>query len=403
MSVGRAIVSSLLLFSLVFGMSATVDMNRLRKQLNNRDALLTGAFLQFAVLPFLGFLIVKLLRMDHPMGVTLLVLTSSPGGSYSNWWCSMFNADLALSVTMTAISTVLSIVMLPLNLYIYTTYSFEGAVVKNLDWGSLFGSLIVVIGAITGGLICSAKIKSYKFNRRANAVGNMAGISLILFSILVSRDDDIKGDLSKRDWKFYVGVASPCVFGLIIANAITSYFKISKPERVSVAVECCYQNVGIATSVAIAMFEGVDLGEAIDVPLYYGIVEAVVLGLYCIVAWKYGWTKAPSNEWFWVVLSNSYEVDEMEHRQPQSSIEVVLGAPSISNSKEGQHCDLIFVTDENDQHVVDEGTLSTLQEEQQQADEEDIKNNVPLSRNRWKLRRPDNPVQQFPLRLSNSS
>lgn len=77
---------NLLLFALVFGMSATVDINCLKEQLHNRNAILTGIFLQFVVLPLLGFLVVNILDLDSAVGITLLVLTSSPGGSYSNWW-----------------------------------------------------------------------------------------------------------------------------------------------------------------------------------------------------------------------------------------------------------------------------------------------------------------------------
>ena len=77
--------SSLLLFFLVFGMSATVDIDKLRKQLKNRHALLTGISMQFFVLPLVGFCVVKLFRFSAPIGITLLVVTSSPGGSYSNW------------------------------------------------------------------------------------------------------------------------------------------------------------------------------------------------------------------------------------------------------------------------------------------------------------------------------
>jgi len=64
----------------------------------------------------LGFAVVKVMQLPAAQGITLIVVTSSPGGSYSNWWCSLFNASLALSVTMTAISTILSVVMLPANL-----------------------------------------------------------------------------------------------------------------------------------------------------------------------------------------------------------------------------------------------------------------------------------------------
>jgi predicted Na+-dependent transporter len=85
MAILAEVGSSILLYFLVFGMSATVDIRQLRKQLRNRNALLTGITLQFIVLPFLGFVVVKLLQLPPPMGITLLVITSSPGGSYSNW------------------------------------------------------------------------------------------------------------------------------------------------------------------------------------------------------------------------------------------------------------------------------------------------------------------------------
>lgn len=95
----NAVLGNTLLFVLVFGMSATVDVDRMRQQVNNGKAIVTGILLQFLLLPFLGFIVVRFLDLPEPLGLTLLVVTSSPGGSYSNWFCSVFNADLALSVT----------------------------------------------------------------------------------------------------------------------------------------------------------------------------------------------------------------------------------------------------------------------------------------------------------------
>mmetsp|Transcript_20896 Transcript_20896/g.30704 ORF Transcript_20896/g.30704 Transcript_20896/m.30704 type:complete len:237 (+) Transcript_20896:922-1632(+) len=91
----------------------------------------------------------------------------------------------------------------------------------------------------------------------------------------------------------------------------------------TVSVECCYQNVGIATSVAISMFEGSDRALAMCVPLFYGIVEAVVLGIYCIWAWKKGWTKAPKDEYFHKILINSYEVVEENSEDEKEEEETV--------------------------------------------------------------------------------
>ena len=84
MSQLQEIGAHVLLFFLVFGMSATVDIPRMKKQMRNRSALLIGIALQFLILPFVGFVIVYLLNLSAPLGITLLVVTSSPGGSYSN-------------------------------------------------------------------------------------------------------------------------------------------------------------------------------------------------------------------------------------------------------------------------------------------------------------------------------
>jgi hypothetical protein len=71
---------------------------------------------------------------------------------------------------MTTISTLMSIVMLPVNLVLYATTTYSSDVVKSLDWTALFISLVVVIGGIFTGLLCSSTINSHRFNLIANKV-----------------------------------------------------------------------------------------------------------------------------------------------------------------------------------------------------------------------------------------
>lgn len=142
-------------------------------------------------------------------------------------------------------------------------------------------------------------------------------------------EDGENNRIWNRDWQFYVGVALPCLLGLLISNIMTSLLSLKKPERVTTSIECCYQNVGIATSVALTMFEGPELGEAMGVPFYYGILEAVILGAYCIWAWKANWTKAPSNAPFCHVIAMSYEVIVAERHELQA-VEVSLKSSSSS-------------------------------------------------------------------------
>ena len=84
---------------------------------------------------------------------------------------------------------------------------------------------------------------------------------------------------------------------MALANLISRSFKLSPPEVVAISIECCYQNTAIGTSVAVTMFSDPNKqAEAVSVPLVYGMVEAVIIGLYCLWAWKSGWTKAPADE-----------------------------------------------------------------------------------------------------------
>ena len=308
-----SIISNFLLFFLIFGLSATVNLRDLKHQLTNKFAILSGIMMQFIVMPLLGFasiLIFSQWGFSRAMGVSLLVVTASPGGSYSNWWCSLFNAELALSVAMTSVSSLLSIGLLPANLFLYGYLAYELIlvedgedtkinIVSSLDYGSIFITLGVVMSAILGGLFMGYRYNSNDFHKRANSFGSICGITLILFSAFWGSGGASGADTNfwSLPWSFYVGTAFPCIIGISLANLISRSFKLSHPEVVAISIECCYQNTAIGTSVAVTMFsDPTQRAEAVSVPLIYGLVEAIIISIYCIWAWKSGWTKAPADE-----------------------------------------------------------------------------------------------------------
>jgi len=317
-----SILVNVLLFFLVFGLSATVPVKQLKRQIGNRWALLTGVCAQFIILPFMGFLAVLFFKnfsksFTKAMGLTLMVMTSSPGGSYSNWWCSLFNADLALSMAMTAVSTILSIGMLPANLILYTHLAYgihdDGAdgIVQALDFKTLFISLGIVMIALTAGLYTSYLFESETFMTWANRAASLSGLALIIVSgLLSSTGSDVS--FFNQDWTFYIGITFPCLVGLLLSNFISrSCARLKKPECVAISIECCYQNTSIAMSVAVTMFPDPAVqAQALAVPLFYSIVQAMVIVIYCLLAWKFGWTKAPANERLCVVMSKNYQLVE---------------------------------------------------------------------------------------------
>ena len=183
----------------------------------------------------------------------------------------------------------------------------------------------MVLSGICLGVLLSAWYNSTRFNLLANKLGNLAGLSLVVFSAVVSTTGSDDVNVWSYGANFYLAVLLPALIGVTVATVLATKFKLDKPERVAVAVEACYQvcrmhrycchqlkenefrgsdvfcycsfkNTGIATSVAASMFTGSDLAMAVSIPLLYGLFEAVILAFYCLACWKIGWTKAPKDE-----------------------------------------------------------------------------------------------------------
>jgi len=211
------------------------------------------------------------------------------------------------------------VILLPINLTIYATYAYRTQVVSLISWGPLFVTIFVVVLAVASGLFCSHRIVNNARRTEANWVGNIAGIALICFSVVTSSSDVKVWD---KPAVLYAATALPCCIGLGLALLLASIpaLQLKNPERVAVAVECCLQNIGIATSAGMAMYDGSDRSVAVAVPLFYGIMQAALLAVVCTSAWKLGWTYAPPSEPFYRILQKSYQDEDKVDEEDEDDI-----------------------------------------------------------------------------------
>jgi predicted Na+-dependent transporter len=330
-----AVLSNTLLFLLIFGLSATVNFDSLRQQTKNKRAYATGLCIQYILMPLVGFSVVKLFTVfddNHnftpAMGLILLVVTSSPGGSLSNWWCSTFNAELSLSVAFSAVSSIASIALLPANVFLYTflvyrneeweTKTTDGStattdqskVLQSLDFVTILITLGLALLAMGLGIAFGYYNDTPRAHGIAHRIGSASGVILIVFSVVLTSGSKGEGTAwYSQDWSLFVATVVPCCFCIVASHCLARANKLTPPEAVAMTIECCYQNMAIALSVAISMFDDpVQRAQAVAVPLVYGIADAVLVFLYCLYAWKAGWTKAPASENICVVISKSYEI-----------------------------------------------------------------------------------------------
>ena len=89
-------------------------------------------------------------------------------------------------------------------------------------------------------------------SRETDVLGNVCGVALVLFGFFLSSNSS--APIWDRDWKFYVGVTLPCVFGLIISLAMARLCRLKRPSCLAVAIEVCYQNTAIPLAVILNSF-----------------------------------------------------------------------------------------------------------------------------------------------------
>lgn len=298
-------------FFLFAGLASSVDPIALKKcftEEKQRRGLLTGVFCQFFIVPSLAFMSISVSGIDSVEGTMLLIVASSPGGAFSNFYCNLMNADLTLSIAMTTTSTVISLFMLPVNSLLYIGLKYGQEV--PIKYSSLALSLVVVVAGVGFGLAVNwwGVGPHEKWKERLYTLGNISGLASIVLSLFASEAGQCAQSIFSRDLVFYLSIWAVSMTGLLAGCIVAQLAGLPPPQRCAVAVETTYQNIGIAATAALTMFESEDLiGRAVGVPMFYGLSSSISLGVFLLIAWKVGWTLAPSSDPICQVLWKSYQ------------------------------------------------------------------------------------------------
>jgi len=124
---------------IMFGMGVTLTAGEFKRVLLRPRDVGIGVAAQYGVMPFLGFGLAWIFGLDPALAAGVVLVGSCPGGTASNVMTYLARGDLALSVTMTSISTIMSPLMIPLLMYVYAGQWIDVPVLK------LFKSTVEII------------------------------------------------------------------------------------------------------------------------------------------------------------------------------------------------------------------------------------------------------------------
>ena len=259
---------------IMFGMGLTLSPHDLKIVLSRPKDILLGCLAQFIVMPLLAWFLTWAFSLPKELALGVILVGCCPGGTASNVITYLAKGDLALSVGMTATSTLLAPILTPLLVWL-----MAGTMVDVDTWGMLQSIVYVVIAPIVAGLLCQ-RFLSKMTTRVVPYLPAVSSIAIALVvGIVVSHTAD---KLWAGGMLVVLVVMAHNLLGLAIGFLLATLFRLSKPKCVAVSIEVGMQNSGLASSLAVLHFAAFPLATIPGAifSVWHNISGALVAKLY---------------------------------------------------------------------------------------------------------------------------
>ena len=235
-----------LLGVIMFGMGLTLKVEDFRVVFTRPKDVLVGCLAQFTVMPLLAFALSRLFGLDEALTIGVILVGCCPGGTASNVITYLAKGDLALSVGMTATSTLLAPLLTPLLVLLLVGETVDVNVL-----GMLLSILWVVILPIVLGLLVKSLLP--KATEQATAyLPAVSTIAICLIVMIVIAANAHK--LLAGGWIVILVVMLHNILGLTVGYLIGLLLKMTPAKRRAISVEVGMQNSGLASSLATLHF-----------------------------------------------------------------------------------------------------------------------------------------------------
>ena len=231
---------------IMFGMGLTLSPSDFRVVFSRPKDVLTGCLAQFTIMPLLAWLLAHLFALPSDLALGVILVGCCPGGTASNVITYLAKGDLALSVGMTATSTVLAPLLTPLLVWL-----MAGTLVDVDTLGMIMSILYVVIAPIVAGFL----MQRYLPTLTRRAVAYLPAFSSLMIALLVGI---IVGHNASRLLTggiiVVVVVVLHNVCGLALGYGIGRLLGLTHAKRTAISIEVGMQNSGLASSLATIHF-----------------------------------------------------------------------------------------------------------------------------------------------------
>ena len=259
---------------IMFGMGLTLAPADFRVVFSRPIDVLLGCLVQFVAMPLLALLLVKLFALPADLALGVILVGCCPGGTASNVITYLAKGDLALSVGMTAVSTLLAPLLTPI-----LTLLLAGTFVDVDAVAMLLSIVYVVIAPILGGLLVQKILPRFTATVTPYLPAFSSLMIAVVVAIIVSHTAD---RLLGSGLLVLFVVALHNVSGLFVGYAAASLLHLPMRKRAAISIEVGMQNSGLASSLATMHFAAFPLAAIPGAifSVWHNISGAIVARIY---------------------------------------------------------------------------------------------------------------------------
>lgn len=240
------------LFAVLFGMGLSLVPEDFRRVLRHPKAKLVGLTCQLVMLPVVAFALALLFRLPGELAVGLMVLAACPGGATSNVITHLSKGDTALSVTLTAISSMVCVFTIPWIVGWSMEWFMDGSAAVQLPFWKTLGQLtaVTILPIVCGMALRGARPALAQRLERPAAVFALVFLALII-AAAVAREKDLAHQFA---------VAGPAAVALNIVTMALGFaagwaFGLPKSQRITISIEAGIQNGTLALAISLGLLE----------------------------------------------------------------------------------------------------------------------------------------------------
>lgn len=261
---------------LMYELGLTLKLEDFRIIKTNKKSILIGLFGQLIVLPVMAFFVAKSFGLTPVFFIGIMLIACSPGGSSSNVFSLLAKGDVALSVILTALSSLLTLITIPIIMKFTTDYIGESTDV-HLPVGKLIiqNILLVLVPIILGMLTKKyAPNVSIKMDKVLSKIAFPA-LMLLATVFFIQHKNTIIENFSLLGLVTIVMMLSAIVIGDLLARMV----RLETKQRRTIVIEVGMQNAAQAIALATSPFV-FNNGEIAIPAIIYALVMNLVLLTY---------------------------------------------------------------------------------------------------------------------------